>query len=1358
MSEITTTLPNGNRVVTDYTDAGLKSYANIYSRTGVLLEQDGFDPDGHMTVQLLHGSDGRIVGTYYGASGVIIQQEGFDGQGHRTYLNLYSGTGTLLEQDGYDANGRRTVQILHGSDGRTVGTYFSSDGRLIQQEGFDGQGHRTYLNLYGSAGTLSEQTGYDANGLRTVLIKHETWGGTTTTYFAADEHVAQIEAFDGQGRRQYINVYGANGALIEQNGYDANGVMTVQILHGSDGRTVGSYFAPDGHPTQQEGFDAQGRRTYLNLYGPTGLLSEQNGYDAAGHLIYKSVADVLGGSQATTYDTVGRVLAVNVTAPSGVTTSVTQYAGDGSVYVESYHPASGVMTEQSGYDPAGHRTYTNLYVGGVLAEQDSFYLNGQKRFVSTIAQDGSHTELSFDPAGLLTERALYDASGRLTSATFHHADGTSGIELYSGGVIASQTLYDALGGITRVETYDAGRLSGRDTFDGLGHKLLEIRYAADGTTTESVYDLDGVRTYQNQLDAQGRIIVQDSLGATGVVTLTYMTGVAVGPALNLTGLRQTFADEFNVLDSSPDGSRGWQSNLGFGVRDLQNNELEYFSDSSVGVNPFSIANGILDVTARRAAPGDTPAGSGLTWTSGALTTIHNFSQTYGVFEIRAKLPAGQGMWPSFWMLPADGSAPPELDIFEVLGDAPSTLYMSTHSKVNGNAFGHSDVAQVADTSAGFHTYSVDWEPDTITWYFDGQAMAVEATPVDMHVPMYMIIELAIGGPGSWPGAPADSQMSGTYQVDYVRAYATANTVAGNSLINGTSGNDVLTGQAGDDTFTGLGGNDTIDGGGGHNTVVYPTAWQDTSLVHNANGSWTASAPSGVSSLANVQTIRFSNGSTKLLTGTAQTSGLDGKLVRLIAFAANGQPDTATFYDSAGHRTKADAYDSSGIRTAVTLYDAAGTVTDVSSYSTAGIKTGQHAYYPNGTSTIYTFDATTGTLTRQEGYDPGGHRTYANLFTAGVLTEQDAFDSAGNLTFSNILAPDGSSVQSSYSGGFVVEVDLYNPAGQKAQVTVYASDRSSYVTVYDTGTGQITEQDGYRPNGVKQYTNLYTAGRLFESDGYDTSGHKIFVALYAADGSSIESSFTTSGALSQRDAYDAAHHRSSSTTINADGTSAVTTYEVTTAQATRVDYYDAAGHKILSNIYSGGVLVEQDGFNSSGFLTYRNLYSAGVLVEQDGYDGAGHLTQAITHAGDGSSITRNYDTGGALSSQASYNAQGTLVSTISKTANGYAVAAYHDSAVLSGTAFNDVFTGGGLGQTFSFSGAIGADQITNFRAGAAAGHDMMSIDHALLADYATLIAHTQDVGPNALITIDGSNSILLQGIHKAALLSSDFHFV
>lgn len=74
----------------------------------------------------------------------------------------------------------------------------------------------------------------------------------------------------------------------------------------------------------------------------------------------------------------------------------------------------------------------------------------------------------------------------------------------------------------------------------------------------------------------------------------------------------------------------------------------------------------------------------LAYRSGLITTQNLFTQRHGYFEMRAKLPAGRGLWPAFWLLPAGGGWPPEIDVMEVLGHEPDTLHTSVHWTQGGH--------------------------------------------------------------------------------------------------------------------------------------------------------------------------------------------------------------------------------------------------------------------------------------------------------------------------------------------------------------------------------------------------------------------------------------------------------------------------------------------------------------------------------------------------------------------------------------------------------------------------------------------------------------------------------------------------
>ena len=133
------------------------------------------------------------------------------------------------------------------------------------------------------------------------------------------------------------------------------------------------------------------------------------------------------------------------------------------------------------------------------------------------------------------------------------------------------------------------------------------------------------------------------------------------------------------------------------------------------------------------------------------------------------MPRGKGLWPAFWLLPTNGAWPPEIDILEILEDNPRKLYVSWHSNVGGQHTADSKPIDVADTTADFHTYSVEWNNDTVNWYFDDIQVASKATPQDFHQPMYILANLAVGG--NWPGSPDEStKFPATLSIDWIRAY------------------------------------------------------------------------------------------------------------------------------------------------------------------------------------------------------------------------------------------------------------------------------------------------------------------------------------------------------------------------------------------------------------------------------------------------------------------------------------------------------------------------------------------------------------------------------------------------------------
>jgi hypothetical protein len=262
--------------------------------------------------------------------------------------------------------------------------------------------------------------------------------------------------------------------------------------------------------------------------------------------------------------------------------------------------------------------------------------------------------------------------------------------------------------------------------------------------------------------------------------------------LDRRGLVQTFADDFDAfswyaegLSPEKDGHGTWRTHYGWqapgqeGSRSFPG-ESEIYADAAfkgtspafLGLNPFHISNGTLEIRGEPAPESALPFIWGRRYVSGAITTKFSFSQLYGVFEIRARLPKGRGFWPAFWLLPVDGSWPPEIDVLEVLGHETAKLYLAAHTNAGGEHTASGGDALVPDLSADFHVFTVEWRNDWIRWYLDGVEVKRAATPPDMHKPMYLLANLAIGA--SWPGQPdASTRFPGVYAIDWIRAYRRA---------------------------------------------------------------------------------------------------------------------------------------------------------------------------------------------------------------------------------------------------------------------------------------------------------------------------------------------------------------------------------------------------------------------------------------------------------------------------------------------------------------------------------------------------------------------------------------------------------
>jgi beta-glucanase (GH16 family) len=235
--------------------------------------------------------------------------------------------------------------------------------------------------------------------------------------------------------------------------------------------------------------------------------------------------------------------------------------------------------------------------------------------------------------------------------------------------------------------------------------------------------------------------------------------------VDTSGWTQTFSETWNTLDLNRwNPVYAQNSRLGNGCSLPSNNEDQWYINDlyapTDAVRPWSVANNILTLTADHMPPAIKPLcgyaqlpgnmGS-YGYTSGQLNSRNSFSQAYGYFEATMRLPAGQGLWPAFWLLPQDMSWPPEIDVLEVLGQEPNRIYSTLHMP-GINPSPH--LEEWVDTSM-FHRIGLRWRPDGITTWIDGKQAADNGiiTGLIPSIPMYLLFDLAVGKAGSWPGPP-----------------------------------------------------------------------------------------------------------------------------------------------------------------------------------------------------------------------------------------------------------------------------------------------------------------------------------------------------------------------------------------------------------------------------------------------------------------------------------------------------------------------------------------------------------------------------------------------------------------------------
>lgn len=244
---------------------------------------------------------------------------------------------------------------------------------------------------------------------------------------------------------------------------------------------------------------------------------------------------------------------------------------------------------------------------------------------------------------------------------------------------------------------------------------------------------NSVKRMTHFLSASVAIALTLGLSGCGGDAATDTDVAAVDTSTSIDDWRLVWSDEFD--GSTIDASK-WTHEVncdGGG-----NFEQQCYTDSTD--NSF-VSDGTLKIVAKPSTDGESKP-----YTSARLVTKNKGDWTYGRFEMRAKMPSGQGSWPAFWMLSTDevyGEWPKsgEIDIVESVNlkelnadgeeerSIVGTLYYGSGEANANNQFDSSgktfDLLDGANPADDFHTYAIEWQEGEIRWFVDDYLYATQ---------------------------------------------------------------------------------------------------------------------------------------------------------------------------------------------------------------------------------------------------------------------------------------------------------------------------------------------------------------------------------------------------------------------------------------------------------------------------------------------------------------------------------------------------------------------------------------------------------------------------------------------------------
>lgn len=311
--------------------------------------------------------------------------------------------------------------------------------------------------------------------------------------------------------------------------------------------------------------------------------------------------------------------------------------------------------------------------------------------------------------------------------------------------------------------------------------VAKLSYVSSKTSVASV-NSKGVVKCKAEGKAKITVKATDGSGKKASCIVTVTKKQAATPDTGIySGYELKWSDEFEGTELN---RNDW--NVELHDPGWVNAELQEYVDSSENIY---LKDGKLVIKPVKTVDKD----GKVSYTSGRVNTQNKQSFTYGMFEVRAKVPEGKGYLPAFWMMAEDenlyGQWPRcgEIDMMEVHGSAPETLYGTIHYGNPHKECQGTYTLENGSFASDYHTFTCEWEPGKIKWYVDGNLYhetsdwysATEGQgeltyPAPFDQPFYIILNLAVGG--SWVGYPDETTdfANAAYEIDYVRAYQKAN--------------------------------------------------------------------------------------------------------------------------------------------------------------------------------------------------------------------------------------------------------------------------------------------------------------------------------------------------------------------------------------------------------------------------------------------------------------------------------------------------------------------------------------------------------------------------------------------------------